>query len=81
MCHHHHHLSLPLIFILLLLAQRGTALDCYRNDGLTLETGVEHCHPQQQRFCLKALAYDGRVIRDCARMSSCPQVLSCFGAI
>uniref|UniRef100_A0A1I8BD14 SUEL-type lectin domain-containing protein n=1 Tax=Meloidogyne hapla TaxID=6305 RepID=A0A1I8BD14_MELHA len=52
-------------------------ITCYKNNGFDLGIEEVRCSPSlpsSPTYCLKANVYDGRVVRDCATSTQCPQV-------
>uniref|UniRef100_A0A915E5A7 Uncharacterized protein n=1 Tax=Ditylenchus dipsaci TaxID=166011 RepID=A0A915E5A7_9BILA len=54
-----------------------TGFECYKTDGISMKLRSQYCNPVSQPYCLKAMVYDGRVIRDCASAQQCPQGDGC----
>ncbi|KAF7637614.1 hypothetical protein Mgra_00002871 [Meloidogyne graminicola] len=74
------------IFLIIILFSQNTKserlghLTCYKNNGFDLGIEEVRCSPSISSspiYCLKANVYDGRVVRDCATSTQCPQGNAC----
>ncbi|KAI6226885.1 hypothetical protein M3Y95_00668300 [Aphelenchoides besseyi] len=58
--------------LLILLNQLTTAFECFRTAG-DGNNDVQYCNPDMQPLCLRAVAFDEKIYRDCATPEQCPQ--------